>query len=408
MLNIAARHGDAQLAHDIISFLEERPGNTFDHSHYELLIAAYVNSSNLENALAILSVMQSVNVLPNGSTTRPVYQYLTESKDLPREAFAILRDLHSSGQPISVASVNCLIDAAIYFENLNLALDFYKSIHELCVSAKPNIETFNALLRGCRVCGDRKDIALILAAEMVALKIQPNALTYDRMLLICIRQKDDYEDGMKYFQEMQTHKMRARYGTLLAVVRRLTVEADARVDAVLEEMENVVDISMVMRLRKWVNMYWGNKSVDINRGNATFSINEGLEASSDESNNVTPDASHACSPNNMDNLPPTEENAAPSSPEKESDVPSQKEVFDSLSKERENFLDDTIISSGGMVNSPTAEEADISSKAEVDGPARIERGAYLSKDMDNVFDELGVNDKAELISEQRRRKELKK
>lgn len=274
MLNIAARHGDAQLAHDVISFLEQRPGNNFNHSHYELLIAAYINAGNLENALTILSVMQTVNVLPNGSTTRPLYRYLTTSRILPREAFAIIRELHSSGQPISVASINCLIDAAIHFEDLNLALDFYKSIHELCVSTKPNIETFNSLLRGCRVCGDRKDIALVLAAEMVALKIAPDALTYDRMLLICIRQKDDYEDGMRYFQEMQAHRMKGRYGTLLAVARRLAIEADPRVDTVLDEMENVCDLNLVKNLRQWVNKYWGNKNIALNRESAALSLNE--------------------------------------------------------------------------------------------------------------------------------------
>jgi hypothetical protein len=315
MLNIAARRGDTKLAHDIISFLEERPGNTFDHSHYELLIATYINSSNLENALAILSVMQSVNILPNGSTTRPIYQYLTKAESLPREAFDILRELHNTGQPISVAAVNCLIDAAIHFKDITLALDFYKSIHELCVSTKPNIETINALLRGCRVCGDRKDIALLLAAEMVALKIQPNALTYDRMLLICIRQKDDYEDGMKYFQEMQAHNMRPRYGTLLAVARRLTIEADARVDIVLEEMEKTVNPSIVMRLRKWVNTYWGNKSIAVTQRKATFSINEGLGASDDESEDGSANKSHATLPIDMDN-------ASPSPLERPSDVPS--------------------------------------------------------------------------------------
>ncbi|QDS71160.1 hypothetical protein FKW77_010052 [Venturia effusa] len=285
MLNIAARHGDAQLAHDIISFLEQRPGNNFEHQHYELLIAAYINADNLENALTILSVMQTVNVLPSSSTTRPVYQYLTKSRSLPNEAFAIIRQLHSSGQPISVASINCLIDAAIHYEDLDLALDFYKSIHELCVSTKPNIDTFNSLLRGCRVCGDRKDIALILAAEMVALKITPDALTYDRMLLICIRQKDDYEDGMRYFQEMQAHRMQGRYGTLLAVARRLAIEADPRVDVVLDEMENVCDLNLVKNLRQWVKKYWGNKNINMNPGSATISLNEQENTSSDAEDN---------------------------------------------------------------------------------------------------------------------------
>jgi hypothetical protein len=257
MLNIAARHGDAQLAHDIFIFLEQQPGNTFHHAHYELLISAYV-ASNLTSALTILSVMQSVNVIPNESTMRPIYEYITKSDELPTAAFTALRDLHTSGQPIPVAALNCLIEAALHFRDLTLALDLYKSVHELCVTGKPNIETFNTLLRGCRECGDRKDIALVLAGEMLALKIQPDALTYDRMVLICIRQKDDYEDGMRYLEEMKAQKKKARYGTLLVVVRRLTIEADERVHDVLDEMDGgSTEIGTMVRLRKWVHDNWG-------------------------------------------------------------------------------------------------------------------------------------------------------
>lgn len=399
MLNIAARHGDAQLAHDIISFLEQRPGNSFDHSHYELLIAAYINAGNLENALAILSVMQAVNVLPNSSTTRPVYQYLTKSRIFPREAFGIIRELHSSGQPISVASINCLIDAAIHFEDLNLALDFYKSIHELCVSTKPNIETFNSLLRGCRVCGDRKDIALILAAEMVALKIAPDALTYDRMLLICIRQKDDYEDGMKYFQEMQAHRMKGRYGTLLAVARRLAIEADPRVDMVLDEMENVCDHNLVMNLRQWVNKYWGNKNINLKTGSATISLNEQENTSNDEQDGPS-------SPE-MDNLdysdgeqgPPGDSSTSPSFHEESTASPPAA----AMNKSVEGQLGAAADSS----NAPgTAQAAAETSNAVVEILRKEQNSRWneaLAQDMDATSNELVTHEVPASTPEKRRR-----
>ncbi|KAE9986916.1 hypothetical protein EG328_004358 [Venturia inaequalis] len=398
-LNIAARQGDAQLAHDIISFLEQRPGNSFDHSHYELLIAAYINAGNLENALAILSVMQTVNVLPNGSTTRPVYQYLTKSRIFPREAFGIIRELHSSGQPISVASINCLIDAAIYFEDLNLALDFYKSIHELCVSTKPNIETFNSLLRGCRVCGDRKDIALILAAEMVALKIPPDALTYDRMMLICIRQKDDYEDGMKYFQEMQAHRMKGRYGTLLAVVRRLTIEADPRVDTVLDEMENVCDLILVKNLRQWVNKYWGNKNINPTQGSATISLNEQENTGNEEVDGSSSAETDA----------PEDSNEEQRSPEETSTSPLFQEgmpgfsVNEMLNKSAEDQLDDVIDSS----NAPIAPQAAMDSSNAMETLLRKEQSdrwnAILANDRDATSTELDANGVPTSMPESRRR-----
>lgn len=398
MLNIAARHGDAQLAHDIISFLEQRPGNNFDHSHYELLIAAYINAGNLENALTILSVMQTVNVLPNGSTTRPVYQYLTKSRIFTREAFAILRELHSSGQPISVASINCLIDAAIYFEDLNLALDFYKSIHELCVSTKPNIETFNSLLRGCRVCGDRKDVALILAAEMVALQILPNALTYDRMLLICIRQKDDYEDGMRYFQEMQAHRMKGRYGTLLAVARRLAIEADPRVDIVLDEMENVCDLNLVMNLRQWVNKYWGNKNITLNHGSALISLNE-KEATSDDEEDNSSFGKMDCPSSSDGEQHSSEEIRTSPPPLDESHVAS---LVGAMDHNAEGRLEKSIASSSTS-GGPAAAETSNAVEEILRKQQNNRLNDNLAKHMDATLDELGVNQVPASTPEKRRR-----
>lgn len=398
MLNIAARHGDAQLAHDIISFLEQRPGNNFDHSHYELLIAAYINAGNLENALAILSVMQTVNVLPNGSTTRSVYQYLTKSRILPREAFAVLRELHSSGQPISVASINCLIDAAIHFEDLNLALDFYKSIHELCVSTKPNIETFNSLLRGCRVCGDRKDIALILAAEMVALKIPPDALTYDRMLLICIRQKDDYEDGMRYFQEMQAHRMKGRYGTLLAVARRLAIEADPRVDIVLDEMENVCDLNLVMNLRQWVNKYWGNKNITLNHGSALISLNEKETTGDDEEDNSSFGKMDSPGSSDGEQRSSEEISTLPSSRDESPVAP----AVGAMDKNPEDRLEKSIASSSTS-GGPAAAETSNAVEEILRKQQNNRLNDSLAKDMDATLDGLGANEFPASTPEKRRR-----
>ncbi|TLD38292.1 hypothetical protein E2P81_ATG00835 [Venturia nashicola] len=398
MLNIAARHGDAQLAHDIISFLEQRPGNNFDHSHYELLIAAYINAGNLENALAILSVMQTVNVLPNESTTRPVYQYLTKSRIYPREAFSIIRELHSSGQPISVASINCLIDAAIHFEDLNLALDFYKSIHELCVSTKPNIETFNSLLRGCRECGDRKDIALILAAEMVALKIPPDALTYDRMLLICIRQKDDYEDGMRYFQEMQAHRMKGRYGTLLAVTRRLAIEADPRVDIVLDEMENVCDSVLVNNLRQWVNKYWGNKNVNLNLRTARLSLNEQENTGNEEVDSSSSADMDTPDPLNGEQYPPEEASTSSSLQEEEEEGSAAANMKERARRQ----LDEASQSSNAHVGHQAVETSD-SVEESIRKEQRNRWNETVVKGTDATFTEMRANEVQASMPETRRR-----
>jgi hypothetical protein len=261
MLTLAARRADANLATDVFSFLKDR-GTVFEHQHYEALIEAHISAGNLSSAMGILSIMQDAGVIPVESSTRAIYAHIRWDLELVNQAFKEIRHIQSLGSPIPIAAMNVLIEAAVNQKQLDLAIDLYKAVHEVC-AAGANTATFNILLRGCRECGDRKDLALGLAGEMTALRLRPDRLTYDRMLLICIRQVDDYEDGMRYYKEMRAQGLQPRDGTLLTMTSRLAVAGDKRVYELLGEMEKSKVGSWVARVKKWVDENLGNAEANV-------------------------------------------------------------------------------------------------------------------------------------------------
>jgi hypothetical protein len=105
---------------------------------------------------------------------------------------------------------------------------------------------------------------------MVSLRILPDALTYDRMMLVCLKTpstanqgtvttKPDYEDGVKYYQEMRAKGFQPRFESALVLVRTLTRWGDGRVDGVLDELEGM-DLPIRMgELRKWVGVNFGKE-----------------------------------------------------------------------------------------------------------------------------------------------------
>jgi pentatricopeptide repeat protein len=252
-MNLAARNKDIDLAQDVFDFLGRRD-TVFEAQHYEVMLEAYVNADMPTNGFYILSAMQQAGVLPTEGTTRRLFSWLKNNPDRLEEMYIELKNIKESGGSIPVAAVNVLIEAAVQRKKLTLAIDLYKAIPETCVSPA-NLATFNTLLRLYRY-HKRKDLALMLASEMVSAGISPDALTYDRMMLVCLSERD-YEDGVRYYREMRAKGFEPRYGSALTLVRTLTKWGDGRVYELLEELQGM-DLPLLMGvLRDWVQDNFG-------------------------------------------------------------------------------------------------------------------------------------------------------
>lgn len=227
VLSTAARRGDFHLATDVFRILGNR-AETLQLFHYESLLETYLASSDLKTAFTLLSVMISSGVPPSESSTRPIYLHLRQNASSPASALSILRDLHESNRPICAPAVNVIIEAFVHHRDLDSAIETYKTLHELCPSGATT-STFNALFRGCAKAV-RKDLAMFFVSEMVALKVAPNALTYDRLVLVCLNADEEeaeeektgqgFADAWRYFEEMRRMSWWPRAGTMMALAKR--------------------------------------------------------------------------------------------------------------------------------------------------------------------------------------------
>ncbi|KAL9583527.1 MAG: hypothetical protein Q9203_005048 [Teloschistes exilis] len=226
VLDTAARHSDSRLATDVIRILGNR-SQKLQRYHYEALIESYL-PSDLQTALTVLTLMASSRVRPTESSTRAIFLHLQQSSDLPESALAILRDLKQQQRLIPVEAVNVIIESYIYHDQFDTALETYKLLHTLCPSGAVT-GTFNTLFRGCR---SSKEIAMFLASEMVAMKVPPNALTYDRLVLVCVEAsstKEDLTDAWRYVEEMRGGGWWLRLGTAKALAKKACALGDERI-----------------------------------------------------------------------------------------------------------------------------------------------------------------------------------
>lgn len=231
VLSTAARHGDVFLATSVLRVLSRRSGSPIQRHHYEALLETYIAASDLQKAFALLSTMQTAGHPPTEASTRPIYTHLRQSPKLPSLAARILTSLKEEDRPVPIAAINVVIESHIAHHDLASALHLYK---KTSTNPAPDTATFNALLRGCSQAA-RKDTAMFLASEMLALSIPPNALTYDRLILVCLTSEVSLEDAWRYFMEMRAGGWWPRGGTMDNLARRACGRRDSRVRRLVGE-----------------------------------------------------------------------------------------------------------------------------------------------------------------------------
>lgn len=241
-LNVAARFADPILATSAVRLLSSRR-TTLSPFHYEALLASYVGSDDMKTAFRIIGVIERAGFVPDSAMARPIFVHLTTSPELPSIAWKILEEQFESGHNVHTMAVNVVIEATTANGHFLEAMSLYKDLHNICKSG-PNTDTFNVLLQGAEKA-QNKDHAMFLASEMLALGVKADFLTYDRLIMICLRD-DDYEDAFNYLHEMITvgkdkfeNGMKGwwiRCGTATELARRCIKEGDPRARHIIEEM----------------------------------------------------------------------------------------------------------------------------------------------------------------------------
>ncbi|KAL5316649.1 hypothetical protein ACEPPN_015698 [Leptodophora sp. 'Broadleaf-Isolate-01'] len=280
VLNLAARHSDPELATSAIRILSGRR-SALTASHYEPLLNAYAGAGDLKTAFRVLVIMAKANIEPDTSTTRPLFLKLSASTELTQQAWSELESLVQAGHTIPVAAPNVVIEAYIQAGQFEQAVELYKSLHEICKSG-PNTETFNVLLQGASRQA-RKDRSIFLASEMQALGVKPDMLTYDRLILACLKDQDDFEDAFRYLEEMvevgadqPDGGWWMRGGTANVLIKRCVEKNDVRAWSLLDEMaKRGIDS---FQLRDWVHQNWKGLEVQGRDGPAGAKSEDKLAA----------------------------------------------------------------------------------------------------------------------------------
>lgn len=234
---------------------------TLDSFHYEALLEAYLSAGDLQTTFRILVIMAKAGIEPDINSTRAIYLHLVADHRAPGRAWDIIEQLHEDGHAIPTGAVNVILESMVRNNKHFEAIEMYKKSYPLC---KGNTDTFNILLR--RLASNRdgpcKHAAMFLASEMQALGLKPDQLTYDRLILICVMEKDDYEDAFLYWHEMKAvGKQRTgkewllRPGTLSILARRCVRLGDERAWNILKLLGERRP-EEALRMMQWAEKWW--------------------------------------------------------------------------------------------------------------------------------------------------------
>lgn len=201
VLDTAARHGDPQLAVESMKILTSRSTILAIH-HYEALVEAHIRSLDIYNAFRTITVMSQAGIEPAGSSTRAIFEFLAHKAKHPAQwSLRVLRQMHHDGCVVHISAFNVVLELFYFERSYTQMFEVYKDWLSQDI-IKPNIDTFNLLLRGLRFMGhDIKDNCTFIVAELQRHAVEPDSITYDRLILACITVKD-IDLALAYLDEM--------------------------------------------------------------------------------------------------------------------------------------------------------------------------------------------------------------
>jgi len=231
VLHTCARHGLADLATDTIRVLRSI-GVEWQEYHFAPLLEAFSSAGKLKEAFGTLHLLRRNGIVPRPETVQPISNLLKNDIDRVDRTWKILDELRDEGHSIDAAAINAIIDASITLGDLQRAIGAYKTFNDY--ASRPDIETYNLLLRGC-IDAKHRELGDKLLLDLKQAGIRPNALTYERIILLCLTQPT-YEDAFFYLEEMKAQKFLPPLRVYEAIIRTCVVAGDSRYALALTEL----------------------------------------------------------------------------------------------------------------------------------------------------------------------------
>ncbi|KAL1888223.1 hypothetical protein Sste5346_009697 [Sporothrix stenoceras] len=191
VLNMAAQHGDANLAAATMQMLAAR-GTKLSMPHFEAMLDCYAQAGAIDKSLQALCIMNNAGIVPDQGSTRSIFLHLTApAPTQPRNpielkaaqaavaatmesAIAALFDLKRQYGNVPIAAFNVVLESMLESHRQHTAtatamagpkrapalspsgtgteaeagLDLYRHVRQLC-PAGPNRATFRLLFKAC-------------------------------------------------------------------------------------------------------------------------------------------------------------------------------------------------------------------------------------------------------------------
>ena len=272
ILESCAANGDTFTAADVFRLLGQR-SSMLQSWHYESLLEAYLVSGDIEGVLSSTQIMTKAGFPLNEENTRSLYTYLQENPEKISHTLDIIFSMSSSTRdPVSLVFINTILEALLAHGKLTTALDIFHKLDEY-TPEPATAATFNILLQGCAQVA-QKDTAMSLAQKMRQYDIAPTALTYDRLILVCLstKKQGDLEDAWRYYEEAmavgKSHRATSdgswglRRGTIRLLAENFVLHRDHRAFDLLNQcIVGGIDVSVLLRdVKDQWQTKWGQSS----------------------------------------------------------------------------------------------------------------------------------------------------
>ncbi|KAJ1646466.1 hypothetical protein J3B02_000988 [Coemansia erecta] len=241
-LDIAARTGDVNLAHNVIDVLRKR-GFPISEYHFEALFEALVRDSRWPIALTVLNIMREHGFGKQSMTLRSMIR--TIASQGPEKAMEIVDSIFNELLkkklllPYAANSVtlDALVTALATVDRAEQAAERLRKWYpELHIRRTP--DSYAAVLQGCIASKDKK-LAESLLMELVDTdKLKPTKLIYEQMIAISLKQFN-YEDAFVYLEALKAHNIIPSWKTYSAIVHRCARVKDPRARVAMKEMADL-------------------------------------------------------------------------------------------------------------------------------------------------------------------------
>ena len=233
VLNTAARHGDSDLAADVVRILTTR-GTRLQLHHYEALSEGYLASSGIRAAFSVFSIAHAAGTAPEESSLASIYEWMSTHESRVKLAYDAICELRNQGRSIPTVFLNCVMRACVRY-NAGLVVGIYKRLREFC-PAGPTTETFNLLLCAC-LSLPGKGMGEFYRKEMAQVGVSPDRKTYIMSILLEVRQ--GYLDrALDLLREMDAGGFRPTREVFVALIGLCADGLDMpRVSTLLSQMK---------------------------------------------------------------------------------------------------------------------------------------------------------------------------